>query len=364
MAQPQPIKSISILTPCFNEAENVADLYACVREEMRKLGRYHYEHIFIDNNSSDRTVAILKEIAAQDHNVKLIVNARNFGHIRSPMHAFLETRGDAVIGIVADFQDPPMLIPQMIAKWEQGYSMVLCVKRSSEEPGLFWGIRKLYYAAVQKVSSIETFENFTGFGLYDRKVVEAVRAYNDPYPYFRGMIAEIGLPHCELLYDQPRRKRGLTKNNFYTLYDMAMLGITNLSKVPLRAVTFLGFCCALLSLLSGAGYLAYKLFFWSNFTVGIAPLVIGLFFLGSVQLLSMGILGEYIGSIHTQVQKRPYVVERERMNFEFRPAAPQAEPMADSPDPVGHPSLTQLSGIPDGTGHPDAMQESESHVTR
>ncbi len=226
------------------------------------------------------------------------------------MHAFLQAQGDCVIGIVADFQDPPELIPQMLAKWEEGYSMVLCIKRTSEEnPVMFW-IRKKFYQTVQRLSTIETFENFTGFGLYDRKVVEAVRSFGDPYPYFRGMIAEIGLPHFELPYDQPARKRGITKNNFYTLYDIAMLGVTNLSKVPLRFVTFLGFAGAALSLLTGIAYLAYKLLFWANFTVGIAPLVIGLFFLGSVQLLSMGILGEYIGSIHTQVQNRPYAIEK------------------------------------------------------
>src|SRR3984957_9168099 len=283
------MKTISILTPCFNEEENVEDLYNRVRAEMVNLDKYRYEHIFIDNSSADNTVAVLKRIASRDHNVKIIVNARNFGHVRSPMHAFLQTQGDAVIGIVADLQDPPEMIPDMIEKWEQGYSMVLGVKRASEENGLMFWIRKKYYQLVQRLSSIQTFENFTGFGLYDRQVVEAVRSFDDPYPYFRGMIAEIGLPYFELYYDQPRRKRGITKNNFYTLYDIAMLGITNLSKVPLRFVTFLGFFCSLLSLLVGLGYLAYKLVFWYSFTVGIAPLVLGLFFLGSVQLLSMGI---------------------------------------------------------------------------
>jgi len=321
------MKVISILTPCYNEEANVEELYRRVRTEMVKLGKYRYEHVFIDNSSQDRTVAVLKSIAAHDHNVKIIVNARNFGHIRSPMHAFLQAQGDCVIGIVADFQDPPELIPQMLAKWEEGYSMVLCIKRTSEEnPVMFW-IRKKFYQTVQRLSTIETFENFTGFGLYDRKVVEAVRSFGDPYPYFRGMIAEIGLPHFELPYDQPARKRGITKNNFYTLYDIAMLGVTNLSKVPLRFVTFLGFAGAAFSLLTGLAYLVYKLMFWANFTVGIAPLVIGLFFLGSVQLLAMGILGEYIGSIHTQVQNRPYAIEKERINFEYQPG----EPVRDQP---------------------------------
>ena len=322
------MKTISIVTACFNEEGNVEELYSRVRAAMRSIGRYRYEHIFIDNSSKDGTVAVLKRIAARDHNVKVIVNARNFGHVRSPMHALMQTRGDAVIGIVADLQDPPEMIPEMIKKWEEGFFMVLCVKSASEENPLMFWIRKRYYSWVQRLSSIQTFENFTGFGLYDRTVVDAVRAFDDPYPYFRGLIAEIGLPHVELYYEQRRRTRGFTKNNFYTLYDLAMLGITNLSKVPLRFVTILGFICSVLSLLAGTSYFVYKLLFWSRFNVGIAPLVIGLFFLGSVQLLSMGILGEYIGAIHTNVQRRPYVVERERVNFEYEPGEPAPDPVS------------------------------------
>jgi len=319
------MKTISIVTACYNEEDNVDELYRRVRDAVQKAGRYRYEHIFIDNSSTDATVAILQKIALRDRNVKVIVNARNFGHIRSPMHALLQAQGDAIISLVADLQDPPEKIPEMLAKWEEGYAMVLCLKRASEENPLMFQIRKMYYAWIHRLSSIETFQNFTGFGLYDRKVIDAVASFGDPYPYFRGMIAEVGLPHYELLYDQPRRTRGITKNNFYSLYDLAMLGITNLSKVPLRFVTALGFLCSLMSLLIGLGYLVYKLVFWANFNVGIAPLVIGLFFLGSVQLLSMGILGEYIGAIHTQVQKRPYVIEKERMNFEYPPGEPLAE---------------------------------------
>jgi glycosyltransferase involved in cell wall biosynthesis len=316
------MKTISIVTACYNEEGNVEELYMRVRAAMFAIGSCRYEHIFIDNDSRDNTVAVLKRLAERDRNVKVIVNARNFGHVRSPMHALLEARGDAVIGIVADLQDPPELLPEMIRKWEEGYFMVLCIRRTSEENRLMFQIRKQYYQWVQRLSSIPTFQNFTGFGLYDRKVVEAVRGFDDPYPYFRGMIAEIGLPHCELYYDQRLRTRGITKNNLYTLYDLAMLGITNLSKVPLRFVTMLGFFCSFVSLLVGSAYFIYKLVFWTRFTVGIAPLVIGLFFLGSVQLLSMGILGEYIGAIHTHVQRRPYVIERERINFEYEPAEP------------------------------------------
>lgn len=319
------MKVISILTPCYNEEANVEELYRRVRAAMTRIGRYPYEHIFIDNHSRDNTVAVLKSIAARDTNVRIIVNSRNFGQVRSPMHAFLQTIGDAVIGLAADLQDPPEMIEEMIAQWEAGYSMVLCIKKTSQENRLMFRVRTFYYRLVQRLSSLETLENFTGFGLYDRKVVEAVRSFGDSYPYFRGMIAEIGLPHYQLIYEQPRRKRGVTKNNFYTLYDLAMLGITNLSKVPLRLVTFFGFVGAVLCGLVALGYFVYKLLFWNNFSVGTAPLVIGLFFLGSVQLVSMGILGEYIGAIHTQVLKRPYVVEQERVNFEHEPGMPLRE---------------------------------------
>ena len=227
------MKTISILTPCYNEELNVEEVYNQVRAVMAKLGRYRYEHLFIDNCSADRTVEILKRIAAVDPNVKVIVNARNFGHIRSPMHALFQTCGDAVIGIVADLQDPPEMILDFVREWEAGYPMVLAIKKTSgENPLMFW-IRKKYYRLVNRLSSLETFENYTGFGLYDRHVVDIVKSFADPYPYFRGMIAEIGLPHKLVYYDQPARKRGFTKNNFYSLYDMAMLAITNLSKVPL-----------------------------------------------------------------------------------------------------------------------------------
>jgi len=306
---------VSVITPCYNEEANVEELHARVRAAMATIDDCDYEHIFIDNASTDRTVAVLKGLAAADAHVKIIVNARNFGHIRSPMHALLEAGGEAVISIVADLQDPPEMIPELIAKWREGFAMVVCTKRSSEEdPMMFW-LRKSYYALVEKLSSITTIQNFTGFGLYDRKVVEAVRRFDDPYPYFRGMVAEIGLDICTIPYDQPVRRRGITKNNFYSLYDMAMLGIINLSKVPLRMVTALGFLTACASLLIGLGYLVYKLVFWTRFSVGIAPLVIGLFFLGSVQLVSLGIIGEYVGAIHTHVQKRPYVIEKERIGW-------------------------------------------------
>ncbi|MBZ5723472.1 MAG: glycosyltransferase family 2 protein [Acidobacteriia bacterium] len=319
------MKTISIITPCFNEEANVQEVYRRVRAVLAGLGRYRYEHIFIDNSSTDGTVAVLKEIAAEDTNVKVIVNARNFGHVRSPMHALCQASGDAVVGLVADLQDPPEMIADMVREWENGYSMVLGIKRTSEEKPLMFWVRQRYYRLVKRLSSIETFENFTGFGLYDRRVVDLVKSFQDPYPYFRGMIAEIGLPHKKLYYDQPARKRGITKNNFYSLYDLGMLGIINHSKVPLRLTAFAGFLGAMASFLAGFGYFLYKLLFWNRFSVGIAPLVIGIFFLGSVQLVFMGILGEYVGAIHTQVQHRPFAVELERVNFEYEPRLPAAD---------------------------------------
>jgi glycosyltransferase involved in cell wall biosynthesis len=322
------MKRISVITPCYNEEGNVEELYRRVRAAVQTAGDYQYEHIFIDNHSEDRTVSLLRQIANRDRNVKVIVNSRNFGHIRSPHHALLQTSGDAIIGLVADLQDPPELIPQMLRKWEEGYALVLCVKDKSEEGAGTYFLRTFYYRLVKRLSAIRTIEHFTGFGLYDRKVVEIVRGFGDAYPYFRGMISEIGFPYCEIKFSQPSRKHGVTKNNFYTLYDMAMLGITNLSKVPLRFVTLLGFVTALVSVLIALGYLVYKLAYWDHFSVGMAPLVIGLFFLGSVQLLALGVVGEYVGAIHTQVMNRPLVIEQERINFEFGWAEADAEKIA------------------------------------
>ena len=317
------MKTISVVTPCFNEEGNVREVYERVRDLMLRLGKYRYEHIFIDNASRDATFTVLSEIAAGDPNVKVIRNARNFGHVRSPMHALLQTRGDAVIVLMSDLQDPPEVLAQLLDQWEKGAPIVIAVKHQSREAAPMFLVRKLFYRLVNRLSDdIETYENFTGFGLYDRQVIDLVRQFGDPYPYFRGMIAEIGLPHTEVQYEQQRRKSGKSKNNFYTLYDLAMLGITKLSKVPLRLVTFSGFGGSLLSMLGGMAYFAYKLLFWHRFTLGIAPIAIGMFFLGSLQLLFMGIIGEYIGNIHTQVHNRPLVIERERLNFQYEPGEP------------------------------------------
>jgi glycosyltransferase involved in cell wall biosynthesis len=310
------MKLISVVSPCYNEEGNVEILVNRVREQFAKLPQYCYEHIIIDNHSSDGTVEILRGIARNDPRVKVILNARNFGHIRSPHHAILEAKGDAIIVLLSDLQDPPEMLCDFIREWEAGYPIVVGIKNSSDENSLMYRIRSIYYKTIARLTDVKVLEHFTGFGLYDRKVIDIMRRdFQDPQPYFRGQIAEIGLPHKALYYHQKSRMRGITKNNFYTLYDMAMLGITNLSKVPLRLVIFGGFVFAFLSLLAGFGYLIAKLIFWNQFQLGLAPTMIGLFFLGSVQLVALGIIGEYVGSIHTMVQDRPLVTEKERINF-------------------------------------------------
>jgi len=309
-------KLITIMTPCFNEALNVRELHRRVVAMAQQLPAYRIEHLFIDNASTDGTVEALRELAAEDPSVKVILNMRNFGHIRSPFHALLQAEGDAVGVLFADLQDPPELFIEMVREWERGFPVVAAIKNSSEESGLMYWIRTAYYRLVARLTNVEVLEHFTGFGLYDRSAMELVRTcFHDPYPYFRGMIAELGLPYTRVFYNQKRRERGITKNNFYTLYDNAMLGITNLSKVPLRIVIFFGFVSALVSFVAGLFYLMYKLVFWSNFTLGVAPVAIGLFFLGSVQLIAIGIIGEYVGAIHTAALNRPMVIERERINF-------------------------------------------------
>ena len=308
-------KLISVVSGCYNEQDNVRECYERVKKVFAEIGRYRYEHIFIDNASKDDTRKILREIAAADSNVKVIFNARNFGHIRSGYHAMLQSRGDAVISLVSDLQDPPELIKDLISKWEEGFRVVIAVKENSEESPLFFAIRKMYYEVVARLAEIELNKNATGFGLYDRRFMDVLAELDDPYPYFRGLVSEIGFPAAKIFYHQPVRKRGITSNNFYQLYDMAMLGITNHSKVPLRLATMLGFAVSFLSLFVAAAYIVLKLIFWNEFQLGLAPLVVGLFFFGSVQLFFIGIVGEYIGAIHTQVLKRPHVVELERINF-------------------------------------------------
>ncbi len=310
------MKLVSVVTPCLNEAQNVRELYQRVRAVFEKAGRYRYEHIFIDNSSTDGTVEALRELAAADRNVRVIVNRRNFGQERSPHHAVLQTRGEAVVVLSSDLQDPPELIATFLERWEQGFKVVLGVKRTSRESRVMFLFRSAYYALIERLSDVRLIQHATGFGLYDRIFVDLLRGLDDPHPYTRGLVAEFGFEVATIPYDQPARERGRTKNSFYTLYDLAMVGITSHSKVPLRIATILGFLLSGLSLLVAVAYFIYKLVYWREFPVGIAPLVIGLFLSFSVQLFFMGILGEYIAVIHTRVMKRPLVVEKERINFD------------------------------------------------
>ena len=286
-----------------------------IRATMAGIEDIDYEHILIDNASSDGTVATLRKIIEQDKRVRVIVNTRNFGHIRSPYYGLLQAKGEAVISMASDLQDPPELITDFVAKWREGYKVVLGIKAKSEETWLFFALRSLYYKVLHSLTDVELIEHFTGFGLYDQEVIEILRKMDDPYPYFRGLIADIGFPFAKIEFVQPLRKRGITKNNFYTLYDMAMLGMTSYTKVPLRLATMFGFGAAVISFLVGMFYLIYKLANWKNFTLGLAPLVVGFFFFGAVQLFFLGMLGEYIGAIYTQILHRPPVIEKERINF-------------------------------------------------
>ena len=306
---------ISIVTPCYNEAGNAREMYEAIRVIFAGLPQYRYEHIFIDNASKDGTPRILRELAAGDANVKVILNARNFGHVRSGYYALLQTSGAAVIALACDFQDPPELIPEFLKRWTAGSKVVLGVKESSDESGLFYAIRDRYYRTLARIADIELVRQSTGFGCFDKSVIEALRRIDDPYPYFRGLIAEIGHEPSLVPYRQPARQRGLSSQNFYTLYDLAFLGIVNHSKVPLRLATMTGFASAAISLLVALCYLIYKLLFWTQFTLGIAPILIGFFFLTSVQLFFIGIVGEYIGSIYTHVRHHPHVFEKDRINF-------------------------------------------------
>jgi len=308
-------KKITVFTPCYNEEGNVTNLYNRVSKVINALTQYDFEYVFIDNASTDKTLSILKGIAAGDKRVKIISNVRNFGHIRSPYYGLLQCGGDAVISIVADLQDPPELIPRLLEEWEKGSALVLGAKTSSKENPIMFLVRKLFYSIIKKISSTEQLKNFTGFGLYDQKFLDVVRKIDDPYPYFRGMVMEYGWNIKVIEYTQEQRESGKTSNNFFTLYDLAMLGFVNHSKLPLRLSAFIGFFSAIISFLVAVGYFIYKLLYWNNFQVGTAPMVIGVFFFSSVQLFFIGIIGEYIGAIHTQVRKRPLVIEKERVNF-------------------------------------------------
>jgi polyisoprenyl-phosphate glycosyltransferase len=310
------MKTISIVTPCFNEEGNVKELYIQVKSVMASLPQYDYDHIFIDNDSTDKTLDQLREITHHDLRVKIIVNARNFGPIRSIYYGLLQADGDAVVLLFADLQDPPCLILDFVHAWESGAKVVKGIKTSSEENSIFYVIRSLYYFFISKVAEIKLSGHFTGFGLYDQSVIQVLRELEDPYPYLRGIISELGFNSVDVEYNQKQRTRGISSSNIYRLYDTAMLGITSHSKVPLRVATILGFFMSILSFVVGIGYLIAKLIFWNSFPLGTAPLTVGLFLFSSVQLFFIGIIGEYIGLMHMRILKRPLVIERERINFD------------------------------------------------
>lgn len=309
-------KRISVMIPCYNEEENARPIYTAVKDQLtQNCPSYDYEILFIDNKSQDQTRKILREICAEDSNVKAIFNVKNFGQFSSPYYALLQTSGDCTITMCADFQDPPELIPQFVAAWEEGYKIVIGRKtKSRENPLLYWA-RGIYYKMLRKMSSTEIIEQFTGFGLYDKSFVETLRQLNDPTPFMRGLVAELGPERKEIEYEQPKRRAGKTHNNFFTLYDAAMLSFTSYTKSGLRIATFAGFIIAFLSFLFGMVYLVLKLLFWNSFTAGYAPMMISVFFLGGLLLSFLGFLGEYVMAINIRVMNRPLVVEEERINF-------------------------------------------------
>lgn len=312
-------KKISVVVACYNEEENVKPLSEALKTMLRdSLPSYAYEIIFIDNDSKDRTREFLRELCAEDKRIKAIFNAKNFGQFNSPYHAMLQSTGDCTILVAADFQDPIEVIPKMVKEWENGYKIVSAIKTSSRENKMMRFLRTCYYKLIKKMSDVEQIEHFTGFGLYDKEFVEVLRELKDPTPFLRGLVAELGFRRKDIPYEQQRRRAGKTKNNWFTLYDAAMLSFTSYTKIGLRISTILGFIVAILCFLVAVVYLVLKLIFWDSFVAGTAPILIGMFFLGAVQLIFLGFMGEYIMSMNKRIMNRPLVVEEERINFEER----------------------------------------------
>ena len=305
---------ISIVTPTFNEEENIQKLCLGIKVQMDQLS-IDYEHIVIDNSSTDKTIDILKEICSKDKRVKVIINTKNFGHIKSPFHGILQSTGDACILLASDFQDPLDLIPIYIKKWQNGSKIVLGKKITSEENSLIFSIRKFFYKFLNKISETKLTENTTGSGIFDKSIISQLKKINDPYPYLRGLLNELSEEIDIIEFNQPKRLAGVTKNNIFTLYDIGMLGIIKHSRAPLRFVTFLGFVLSFFSLITAFIYFIYKIIFWNSFEVGIAPLVIGIFGFASIQVLLLGIIGEYVGILLIHIRNLPLVIEKERINF-------------------------------------------------
>lgn len=309
-------KLISISTGCYNEEGNIEELYNRIKAVFEKLPQYDWEMVVADNGSTDRTRDILRKLAGVDKRVKVIINSNNFGVIRSGYNVFLQTRGDAVIMMCSDLQDQPEMIPVFLKYWKEGYKVVCAVKNKTRENIFMASVRKVYYWILSKFSETQLISNFYGFGLYDRQFREALRQFHEPYPYFRGLVSEIGLPRKEIPFDQDKRKSGKSSYNFFSYYDMAMTGFVNHTKLPLRLAVFTGFIMGGFSLLIALGYFIYKLLYWDTFSLGLAPLVIGLFFFSAIQLIFIGIIGEYLGAVWTQVKNKPLVIEEEKINFD------------------------------------------------
>lgn len=310
------MKKISVLIPCYNEEENVVPISEAVIKTLTKdLPEYDYELVFIDNDSQDRTRSLIRQLCNENPKIKAIFNARNFGQFNSPYYGMLQITGDCVIEMVADFQDPVELIPQYVHEWEKGYKIVIGIKTSSKENRLMYWLRGCYYKMMKKLSDVEQIEQFTGSGLYDRDFIEVLRNLDDPTPFLRGIVAELGFKIKQIPYEQPKRRAGETKNHFYQLYDAAMLSITSYTKAGLRLATIFGSICSLISMVVAVVYLVMKLMYWDRFPAGMAPVLIGMCFLGSVQIFFIGLMGEYILSINARAMKRPLVIEEERLNF-------------------------------------------------
>lgn len=310
------MKKVSILIPCYNEQENVRPMSEAIVDLFEKqLTQYDYELLFIDNDSSDQTRPILREICKNNEHIKAIFNAKNFGQFNSPYYGMLQTTGDCTISMVCDFQDPVELIPKYLEAWEQGYKIVIGIKTSSKENPIMYHLRSVYYKMIKKFSDVEQIEHFTGSGLYDKDFIQVLRDLKDPTPFLRGIVAELGYKRKEIPYEQPERRAGKTHNNFLRLYDAAMLSFTSYTKIGLRMATFLGMGCGAISAVIGLIYLIMKLVLWDTFAAGMAPVLIGMFFLGSVQLFFLGFIGEYVLSINQRVMNRPLVIEEERINF-------------------------------------------------
>lgn len=316
------MKTISIVVPCFNEEENVEPMADALREVFRtRLPAYEYEIIFIDNDSRDRTREIIRRMAAGDRRIKGIFNAKNFGQFNSPYYGMLQSTGDCTILVAADFQDPVEMIPKYVAEWEKGYKIVIGIKKSSQENPVMYWLRGCYYKTIKKLSDVEQIEQFTGFGLYDRRFVQVLRELDDPTPFLRGIVAELGFRRKEIPYEQPKRRAGKTSNNFYRLYDAAMLSVTSYTKAGLRLATIFGGICCGISMAVALAYLVMKLMYWDRFAAGMAPMLIGMCFLGSVQIFFIGMVGEYVLAINSRVMRRPLVIEEERINFDAERSA-------------------------------------------